>query len=567
MHTPGLPRVGESQSLSGSSASSARPVPNPPSRRAMLQAGVALAGGRAASLLLPSLHLQAHQQGRRDGLFDVKAFGAAGLRSENATGACQAAVDACSAAGGGVVLVPPGEYSVGTIQLKDNVTLEVEAGATLFLIQDNAQFPRGRRAMVFAENAANIGLTGRGTLDGLAQYEFVAMRGVDPEIAEEIAIARAAGLDMRRYYRTGVQAYMVVLNNCRNVLLRDISILHSPLWSVRLNDCDRVHVRGVAIYSDLEKGVNADGIDIVSSRDVTIADSIIETADDAIVLKTIGRDRRPARPTENVAVTNCILTSSSTALMIGTETEADIRHVLFSNCVIRNSNKGFGINVQDGATVSDVIISNLTVETSRRHWNWWGSAEMCKIVLKRRTRDSRLGAIRDIVVDNVIARPRGTSTITGDPERPVENIRLSNIDITMLPENAVDKRATHAVHLEHVRGARIRDLSVRWSEDPFEPKWQSALVARRVSEFEIAGFTGRQGIPGGNEPALLVDECEQGTIRHARATDGCRRLIHVQGRSTRNITVSGSEVSAGVTPVTFETPEVERAVRVGSDPR
>ncbi len=154
---------------------------------------------------------------------------------------------------------------------------------------------------------------------------------------------------MRRYYRTGVQTYMFILNGCRNVLLRDISIVHSPLWNVRLNDCDRVHVHGVYIYSDLEKGVNADGIDIVSSRNVTISDSIIETADDAIVLKTIARDGQPAQPTENVTVTNCVLSSSSTPLMIGTETEADIRHVLFNNCVIRNSNKGFGINVQDGA--------------------------------------------------------------------------------------------------------------------------------------------------------------------------------------------------------------------------
>jgi hypothetical protein len=137
----------------------------------------------------------------------------------------------------------------------------------------------------------------------------------------------------------------------------------------------------------------------------------------------------------------------------------------------------------------------------------------------------------------------------------------------MLPENAVDKRATHALHLEHVRGARIRGLSVRWSEDASEPKWQSALVVRRVSEFEIAGFTGRQGIRGGNHPALLLDASEHGTIRNARATDGCRRLVHVQGQPTRNIAVSGSEVSAGVSAVTFETTEVKRAVRVRNDPQ
>ena len=535
------------------------------SRRALLRAGAALAGGAAASLIPSAALAEAQAPAQQDtarGVFDVKAFGAAGLRSQNATGACQAAIDACTAAGGGTVRVPPGAYSVSTIQLKDNVTLHVEAGATIFLSQDDPQFAPGRRAMVFAEKASNIAVTGRGTLDGLAQYEFVAMRGVDPEIAAEIAIARAAGVDMRRYYRVGVQAYMLILNDCRNVLLQDIAIVHSPLWSVRLNDCDRVHVRGVSIHSDLEKGVNADGIDIVSSRNVTISDSIIETADDAIVLKAIARNGQPAGPTENVTVTNCVLTSSSTALMIGTETEADIRHVLFSNCVIRNSNKGFGINVQDGATVSDVIVTNLTIETGRRHWNWWGSAEMCKFVLKKRTPASRLGVIRDVLVDNVVAHPRGTSTIAGHPERPLENIRLSNIDLTMLAENAADKRATDALRLEHVRSARIRDLSVRWSEDAPEPAWQSALVLRRVSEFEIAGFAGRQGIRAASHPALLLDACQHGTIRDARATDGCRRLIHVQGVETADLAISGTRVADGTSAVSVDPPAVERAVRV-----
>ena len=533
-----------------------------PSRRDVLRASLALAGGAAATPIPSVADALARQTPPPGGVFDVTAFGAVGLRARDATGACQAAIDACTAAGGGTVRVPPGEYSIATIQLKDNVTLHIEAGATLFLSQANPEFAPGRRAMIFAENAANIGVTGRGRLDGLARYEFVAMRGLDPEIVDEIAIARAAGVDMRRYYRVGVQAYMFILNDCRNVLLRDIAIVHSPLWSVRLNDCDRVHVHGVSIYSDLEKGVNADGIDIVSSRNVTISDSIIETADDAIVLKAIARDGRPARPTENVTVTNCILTSSSTALMIGTETEADVRHVLFNNCVIRNSNKGFGINVQDGATVSDVVVSNLTIETGRRHWNWWGGAEMCKFILKKRTPASRLGTIRDIVVDAIVAHPRGTSTITGHAERPIENLRLSNIDIAMLAEDAVDKRATDALRLEHARGVRIRDLSVRWAEDATEPKWASALVLRHVTGFDVDGFSGRQGLRDGSHPAILLDGAADGTVRNPRTTAGCRRLVHVSGPSTRNVTIAGAEVPAGTSAVTFETPDLERAVRV-----
>jgi polygalacturonase len=167
------------------------------------------------------------------------------------------------------------------------------------------------------------------------------------------------------------------------VHINNVSIVNSPDWSVRIDNSERIFVQGVYIYSSLTMGVNGDGIDLVSSRDVAISDSVITTGDDSIVLKTIPMNGT-IKPTENVTVTNCILTSSSTALMIGTETFADIRHVVFSNIVIRNANKGFGINVQDGATVSDVVVSNVTMELNRRHWNWWGSAERFKIVLKKR---------------------------------------------------------------------------------------------------------------------------------------------------------------------------------------
>jgi hypothetical protein len=528
------------------------------SRRSWLQ-GCALLAGSASLAAHPSAVRQGTPASRP---FEVSAYGATGVRTQNATGACQSAIDACTAAGGGTVYVPPGDYSVGMLQLKDNVTLHVEAGATLFLIQDNTQFPRGRRAMIFAEDAVNVAITGRGTLDGLAQYEFVPMRGVDPEIAREIDIARAAGVDMRRYYRVGVQTYMCILNNCRHVQLRDISIVHSPLWTVRLNDCDRVTVHGVHIYSDLEKGVNADGIDIVSSRNVIISDSIIETADDAIVLKAIGRDGQPAGPVENVTVTNCVLTSSSTALMIGTETQADIRHVLFNNCVVRNSNKGFGINVQDGGVVSDVIVSNLTVETSRRHWNWWGSAELCKLVLKKRSPKSKLGAIRDITVSNVIARVRGTSTIVGHPERPIENVRLSNVDVRMLPENAPDKRSDDALLIESAREVRIRDLSVRWSDEAPEPKWRSALVLRNVSDFDVDGFRGRQGLTTSTAAPILIEDVQRGVIRDGAAADGSRCLVHVAGGQAGEVVISGARVPSGATVATFERSGLEGSVRL-----
>ena len=139
-------------------------------------------------------------------------------------------------------------------------------------------------------------------------------------------------------------------------------------------------------------------------------------------------------------------------MMIGTETHADIRHVVFSNIVVRDSNKVFGINVQDGGTVSDVRFHNVTFETNRRHWNWWGSAEVMKFVLKKRTPESRLGRIEHITVDGAQGTARGTSLVAGHAERTLEDITVSNLRVRMLAENKPDKRATHAMVFERVTG-------------------------------------------------------------------------------------------------------------------
>ena len=112
--------------------------------------------------------------------FDVKNFGATGVRSDNATQAFREAIEACTSAGGGTVQVPAGEYTVGTVQLRDNITLNLEAGATLFASQLSADYVKDVRALIFAENAKNIGVSGKGTIDGLARYDYDNVRGADP---------------------------------------------------------------------------------------------------------------------------------------------------------------------------------------------------------------------------------------------------------------------------------------------------------------------------------------------------------------------------------------------------
>jgi len=420
--------------------------------------------------------------------------------------AVQAAIDACAAKGGGVAYLPPGRYVSGPLWLKDNVELRLEAGANLVMSHDRADWSTNARGLINARGAKHIAITGRGTFDGEAQWEYAPVRGQDPEIAEEQETARRAGVEMKRYYRKGdVQKYLFVLQDSEDVRLEGVTIRNAPLWNVRLQDCNRVWIRGIHLYSDLERGVNSDGIDIVSTSNVLISDSIIATADDAICLKTDRFGQRgtgPIRPVENVLVNNCILTSSSAPMMIGTETRADIRHVVFSNIIVRDSNKVFGINVQDGATVSDVRFVDVTFEANRRHWNWWGSAEVMKFVLKKRTPESRLGHIRDITIDGVQGTARGTSFVAGHAERRLENITVANLRVKMLPENRPDKRATDALVFEGIDGLTLRGVEVDWDRENPEPKWESALVLRDVSNLLLQDFRGQAARPDGPLPAI-----------------------------------------------------------------
>ena len=315
-------------------------------------------------------------------------------------------------------------------------------------------------------------------------------------------------------------------------------------------------MHGVYIYSDHEKGVNADGIDIVSSKNVTISDSIIETADDAIVLKAIARDGQPARPVENVTVTNCVLTSSSTALMIGTETQADIHHVLFNNCVIRNSNKGFGINVQDGGVVSDVIVSNLTVDTSRGTGTG-GQAPTCKLVLKKRTPASRLGAIPTSSWPTSMAQgPGHQQPSSAHAERPYREHPFLELDVTMLPEDAVDKRASHALLFEHASGVQLRDLSVH---GPTKGQSRSGRVPGAA---ERHGFRDRriQRSTGtlASETARFCSTARGGVRSATRWPARAAGLGPRQRRSTNDITISGSRVPAGATVVTYGSADLKR---------
>jgi hypothetical protein len=216
----------------------------------------------------------------------------------------------------------------------------------------------------------------------------------------------------------------------------------------------------------------------------------------------------------------------------------------------------------DGATVSDVLFSNITIDTGRRHWNWWGSAETFRLTLRKRKPDSRLGAIRDIVFNNVTSHARGTSTIVGHPDRSIENVTISDLRMYMEPEDALDKRATDAIRIENVNGLKLRDVTVRWATEKPEPKWASAAVFRNVKDLELANFTGRQGIRSSTTPAIVLEDVDGGTIHGSRADSDCGTFIEVRGAATKRIRLRDNDTEAARKTIAYENESVRKGVIV-----
>ena len=120
---------------------------------------------------LPALFfLAAAAAGAADRAFNVRDYGATGVKKDNAQPALQKAVDACAAAGGGTVFIPAGEYSTGTIHLRSHIRIFLESGATLYSIKDKAAFDKDNPSLFYAQDVSNITLGGRGTVNGQAGY-------------------------------------------------------------------------------------------------------------------------------------------------------------------------------------------------------------------------------------------------------------------------------------------------------------------------------------------------------------------------------------------------------------
>ena len=256
----------------------------------------------------------------------------------------------------------------------------------------------------------------------------------------------------------------------------------------------------------MEKAVNADGIDIDGSHHVTVSNCIIETADDAICLKTT-KNERGYRSCENVVISNCVLSSSSSALKLGTESYGDFRYVTISNCIIRNTNRGIGIFVRDGGTVEHVVFSNLQMECTRRPVGWWGGADaFCLVVLKRNT-NSKVGMINHVLIKDVYADVEGTSVIAGyNGMKNIKNVRLENVHLNLYPESMPDKRAAEGVLVKNAEHIQLTNSSLTWHPSNDSVCWTNAFSFKHVSDICLDRIN-LNSFSNGYSP-IFIEDCD-----------------------------------------------------------
>ena len=303
-------------------------------------------------------------------IYDVTAAGAVGDGKTDDAKAIQQAIDRCSAEGGGRVLFPRNHtFLAGPIELKSNVELHLEATATLKANPDESIYRlsafgenRGEGMMwLYANGVENLSITGKGTIHG----NGIAFMGKELEDSYELKPLADQTFDPR--------PHVLTLTAVKNLTIRDVTIKEGAYWTVHLIGCDGAVIDGIQLLNNL-KIRNGDGIDIDHSKNVRIANCHITSGDDCICLKN-RREFEKYGSCHDITVTNCVMSSRSCAIKIGSENMDSIYNVVFDNCIITASNRGLGIQNRDEGTVTDIIFSNIQLDC--RLWSdvWWGKAE------------------------------------------------------------------------------------------------------------------------------------------------------------------------------------------------
>jgi len=504
--------------------------------------------------------------GRADdtSVYNVKSFGAKADGRTLDTPAINKAIDAAAAAGGGTVFFPAGNYLSVSIHLKSNIALYIDQGATIIAANTSKYDPpepnewdkyqdfghsHWHNSLIWGENLTNVSILGPGMIWGKGLVRSGSQSRTQQQ-NNALNTARAGEPktpfgypNPRDAVEPGWGNKSISLKLCRNVVIRDITILHGGHFAILATGVDNLTI------DNLKIDTNRDGIDVDACKNVRISNCTVNSPfDDGICPKSsfaLGY----ARATENVTITNCQVSgydegslldgtykrafrnqngtfSPTGRIKFGTESNGGFKNITISNCVFEYC-RGLALETVDGGLLEDVTISNITMRDI--------SNSPFFLRLGSRVRGPQgtpIGALRRVNINNVIvynAEPRYASLISGIPGHDIEDLRLSNIRVYYKGGGTKEQAAleppekendypeptmfgeipAYGFFIRHVRGLEMSDVAVTYLKDDVRP----AFVLSDAKAVDLRNIKARHGQ---GLPSFVLKDVENFSIQQSQ---------------------------------------------------
>jgi polygalacturonase len=434
--------------------------------------------------------------------FNIVKFGAIADGLTLNTKSINAAITACNAKGGGVVLIPQGLWLSGPIVLKSNVDLHIERAGMVLFTDDKSQYalvegnyeghpsPRNE-SPISGTNLSNIAISGEGIFDGnggvwrsiskdkLSDPEWKALLasgGYNPDGAktwypsEGFATASKTkdvlylqpGKTLKDYaeYKDFYRPNMLVLTNCKKVFISGTTFQNSANWCMHTLLCEDITIRNAHVKNPWY-AQNGDGIDIESCRNVLLEGNTFDAGDDGICIKS-GRDeegRKQGKPTENVTIRNNIVYRAHGGFVIGSEMSGGARNIFVTDCTFIGTDIGLRFKTVRGrgGIVENIFIKNISMRSIVNEAILFDMYYMTKggstLGLKEIPAvNDGTPQFRNFYVSNVSCNgAKAAIFIRGLPEMAIKNINLENITI----------KADKGVELLEAQGINLKNVTLQ----------------------------------------------------------------------------------------------------------